>query len=514
MRKLVVGIFVACLILSALHYQPVRAADLYVDDTGTNSGNCQNSGSPCRTIQYAINQAIAGDTIHIAAGTYRHSTNGEVFPITINKNLTLVGAGAASTEINGYTPPSNPKDVIQVGNTTSSIVNISGLRIEGGRYVGLRFFNGSSGIVTLNYITDNGREGIRLEGSSPTIIDNNIYTNDYDGIHALSGSNPRITNNYITGNERHGIYVENSNPIINGNLIEDNGAEDGGEDGGGDGINIYGSSSSPIITNNTIIYNYDDNIDNGYGGNPTIANNIIAFTIEDEGIQWWYDDYLSPTGLSISEKKDDEVTKEPDEIQTKKLTVFADGEYHIFNNDVYGNACDDWMDMDDLTGINGNISEDPLFVSDDDAHLQACDSPAINAGSNSAPQIPDTDLDGNTRIVCIVDMGAYEVQASANCPCQVQPLAKRPTTLPSLLPAAQNHISQSNDLLKQANDLLTQAQQKGANCTECEKLINEAKALLDKSKASLTNPIYANNLALQALEKLKQAIDCLKALLG
>jgi hypothetical protein len=28
------------------------------------------------------------------------------------------------------------------------------------------------------------------------------------------------------------------------------------------------------------------------------------------------------------------------------------------------------------------------------------------------------------------------------------------------------------------------------------------------------NPIYANNLALQAITKLKEAMDCLKALMG
>jgi parallel beta-helix repeat protein len=481
MRKLVVGMVVACLILSALHYQPVRAADLYVDDTGINAGNCQNSSSPCRTIQYAINQAAAsGDTIHVAAGTYRFTTNGEIFPITINKNLTLEGAGEAITRIEGNTPPSNPRDVIQVGSTTSSVVNISGFTITGGRYVGVRYLNGSSGVVTLNQIVSNGREGVRIENSSPTIIGNDIYFNAYDGVHVLNGSNARITNNFIANNERHGIYVEDSNPVINGNLIVFNGGEGDGEDGGGDGINIDGSSSSPIITNNTIAYNYDDNIDNEYGGNPTIANNIIAFSIDDEGIQW----------------------------------NDTPGPYPIFNNDVYSNDCDDWMDMDDLTGVNGNISADPLFVEvGEDYSVLACDSPVINAGSNGAPEIPDTDIYEEVRIVCIVDIGAIEVQADANCPCPQQRL-KRPTNLPSLLPAAQNHISQGNDLLKQVDDLLSQAKEKGADCTECEKLINEAKELLDKSKASLTNPIYANNLALQALEKLKDAIDCLKALLG
>lgn len=44
--------------------------------------------------------------------------------------------------------------------------------------------------------------------------------------------------------------------------------------------------------------------------------------------------------------------------------------------------------------------------------------------------------------------------------------------------------------------------------------MDEAKELLEKAKKSLINPPAANFYAIDALEKLKAAIDCLKALLG
>jgi hypothetical protein len=53
---------------------------------------------------------------------------------------------------------------------------------------------------------------------------------------------------------------------------------------------------------------------------------------------------------------------------------------------------------------------DPLFVdpANEDYHLQGT-SPVINMGDNDAPAIPETDKDGNPRIVGgVVDMGAYE----------------------------------------------------------------------------------------------------------
>jgi hypothetical protein len=62
--------------------------------------------------------------------------------------------------------------------------------------------------------------------------------------------------------------------------------------------------------------------------------------------------------------------------------------------------------------------------------------------------------------------------------------------------------------------LLSQAKEKNLDTTSCEKLLNEANELIEKSKKHLANPIYANNLALQAIAKLKDAIECLKALIG
>lgn len=65
----------------------------------------------------------------------------------------------------------------------------------------------------------------------------------------------------------------------------------------------------------------------------------------------------------------------------------------------------------DLTGVNGNISVDPLFVDyeNGDFHLRS-DSPCINAGDpDYMPEPGETDLDGKARLIGgRIDMGAYE----------------------------------------------------------------------------------------------------------
>src|SRR5215469_12929394 len=67
-----------------------------------------------------------------------------------------------------------------------------------------------------------------------------------------------------------------------------------------------------------------------------------------------------------------------------------------------------------FSGIHGNISVNPEFVGTNNFRLKD-GSPAIDAGSNSAPNLPSTDIASNPRIIngnggttAIVDMGAYE----------------------------------------------------------------------------------------------------------
>ena len=285
---------------------------LIVVITPVNAANWHVYPGPGTPIQTAITNANPGDTIYVHAGTYNEN-------LTIAKNLSLIGDGAAVTIIDGGTA-----DVIDVNGV---VVNISGFTVRNGRY-GIYYHNNASGTIMNNTITGNTMDGIYNNSSSPTIT-NNTITGSQQGIFNDSSSNPTITNNTITGNW-YGIYNKSSsNPTITNNTITGNTAD-----------GICNVSSSPTITNNTITGNAWDGIANWSSSNPTITNNIVV----SNGINGIYDD---GTGAPV-----------------------------CTYNDVWGNGADYF----NVTPGVGSISQDPLL--DGTYHLTSS-SPCIDAGTDA-----------------------------------------------------------------------------------------------------------------------------------
>ena len=111
---------------------------LYVTTTGSNAlgNNCQTLATPCQTITYALTQALATDTIEVAAGTYSAS---ETFPLTIAIALTISGgwnasfttqAGATIVDAGGVNA------VFSITNGAGTTVALSGMTIQNGTTAG------------------------------------------------------------------------------------------------------------------------------------------------------------------------------------------------------------------------------------------------------------------------------------------------------------------------------------------------------------------------------------------
>jgi len=386
------------------------------------------------TIQAAINAANNGDTVLVAPGTYVENINFD------GKAITVISSGGSSVTIidgnhNGTVVTFNHSE------TLSSV--LSGFTIrngfqDGGFGAGITITSASP-TITSNLITGNHAAvaiGIYVNGGSPLISNNTITANDQTGAGdgglggggiAVSGtssnaSNPQIINNTITNNsvaaggDGGGISVMYfSSPLIQGNLISGNTAYN---NGGGISLNSY---NSPAVSDNLILNNNSGS--GGSGGGLSvfarngatvnvINNTIVGNTASDSSsgvfTTGWAQNATLANNIVIAAAGQTSVT-----CSTLWSSVSA-----IFSfNDVYSATGVFWTAACDFTSNPGNISVDPLFIDSALNFRLQSSSPAVDAGSNSAPGLPATDLDGNPRIVdgngdgnAVVDLGAYELQ--------------------------------------------------------------------------------------------------------
>jgi len=238
-------LFLAILVF-ALRLGIVSAGGIwYVAPNGQDTNTCQSAATPCLTIQVAVGKAASGDTITIAAGVYHENVD------IVDKNLTLVGASAATTIIDGG------------GISITSNVNASRLTIRKGGGV----FIETTGVVQLSdLIISNNTRGIFNFGNL-TVRDTTIDGNDGavsvgGGLWNRLGAQATLTNVTISHNKARfdGGGVMNSgtlslsNAVVSSNVVSETTAP--AADGEGGGINNDGTLAltNAFVSNNSAAY--------------------------------------------------------------------------------------------------------------------------------------------------------------------------------------------------------------------------------------------------------------------
>lgn len=156
------------------------------------------------SLQKAINNAVAGDTLYIHKGIFNE------YNILVNKRLVLMGEnypvfdGQRKYEIFTVTADSVVIKGLQVQNTgTSSLIDMAAIRIKQADYV----------CIIDNKLLNN-TYGVYVQNSNYTaIMSNKLLSHSHDeqnagnGIHAWKASHLYIKGNVINGH-RDGIYFE------------------------------------------------------------------------------------------------------------------------------------------------------------------------------------------------------------------------------------------------------------------------------------------------------------------
>jgi len=362
------------------------------NDAAWGGGICCHGGLP--TI--ARNTVTGNGTYYGGAGVYCWDSSA-----TIRNNMITANASAGHNDAFGRGAGSGIHcvaiwPVLSSPTITSNIISGNRNKLSHSGAIFCDMYVAPT--ITNNTIADNVDYGIRGEG--PLVVKGNMVSRNLCGIMSVEGV---IEGNTIYGNALAGIQVEAGSGTVANNVIVGNGHSGGGTSGG-----VQNLGWSGTISNNTVVANGGDwggGIYVSYQAGYHIVNNIVA---------------LNSSGLRSD----------------------ADSFLVLRYNCVYGNAAYDYSGLADPTGVDGNISADPLFLrnasagpdgqwgtADDDygdLRLQAV-SPCIDAGNNADvlagiladvaghlrsiddPSTPDCQWSpGTCGTAPIVDMGAYE----------------------------------------------------------------------------------------------------------
>jgi len=389
---------------------PKHVAETGSDDTGNGE-----AGTPWGTVQYGIDEAVGASclSVWVGPGTYEE----------------LVDFGAADVVL---VATGGPTVTTLDGDQDGPVVTIDGGQTPAARLEGFTITNGD---VDEDSSSSYFGGGVYISASSPVIQGNLITANNAAGTNPLNNflegrgggaacidGDAGFIDNVFTANDAFwmggGLYLDNHGGEVSGNTFDDNEAYFGGgllfdagsttdafqnlfventavdwgggvviydADGveltnnivngntGGEGGGVYIFSSGPVVVNNTLVDNHATEVGE-VGGiriwNGTIRNNIV----------------VGGTGYGVS-------------IESASFT----GIYQY--NDVFDWSLAPYLSTD-LTGTDGNVSVDPLFVqfsqdldaTNDDLNLQT--SSTLIDGGNPAGIFDDVDGTDN-------DVGAY-----------------------------------------------------------------------------------------------------------
>lgn len=359
-------------------------------------------------LQSIIDKAKDGETIVLKAGVYEAVPTAyteELCGNCLNHQTSVTGTKGFVIKDKSLNIKGEDKEkvilktnagygVLFINSTHSTISNLtigggvrdtSGDATNGGivlKYSKVRIFDCiiSNDTVRISKIPIVGICGIVLREGSEAIIRNNVIRNNtWDGIALYRGATGYIMDNVIENGRGAGIGITwDASAIVERNSVS----------GYWKGIGTFGTSNA-IVKNNAIF----DNL--GWGivisGNSFMdAENNVITRNGNCGIAPWCDSSEHAGGVITNNIITENGWRKEWVCPQVGLWMNAYRERFTFSyNDVWNNTAGEYKDIDNLTGIDGNVSVDPIFKSKFDFTISIV-SPLLNSGN---PAI--TNLDGS-----------------------------------------------------------------------------------------------------------------------
>lgn len=428
-----ITIFIIVLVASGLFTCTAYAVTIFVDEDASGGNSGESWTHAFTDLQAALSEADPGDEIWVAEGIYKPSVQFDTSDVR-----SAAFQMKNQVAIYGGFDPSNGDIAFEDRDWNNNATIASGdIGIEGDNSYHVFYHPDDTDtnldstaildgfIITCGnadnyYYSHNSGGGMYNDSSSPTLT-NCIFTanrtpEEYGNGGGVDNyeSLPKLINCTFSGNSAFnggGIYNHLSSPTLTDCFFTNNSASYGG--------GMRNSFSSPMLTNCIFTANWVFG-ENGSGGggvfnykspspmftNCTFSENRV---LGENGIGG---------GGAFSYESSSWFTN---------CIMWGDMPDEIYNHDTASTTTVTYSDIQGGHLGTGNIDEDPLFVdisgldpANWDLHLQA-NSPCIDAGDNSAPDLPEFDFEGDDRRIDdpltgdtgngdspIVDMGADE----------------------------------------------------------------------------------------------------------
>jgi hypothetical protein len=296
---------------------PASAASVInVATTGTDTPGCGASAAPCATIQFAYGEALAGDTIKVAAGTYTFAAS-----LVIQKAGLQLQGNMAGVDARTRAPGGTGETVIRPAAGSSLFglwrVNAGGVSIDGFTFAdntggpAILTSDLHSGYVVTDDIFSHNSSALRpgSDGATRSVFEKNVFIRNGSGVFTPDmfkdavfadsefegdGSSPINLTLGAQPTERSSDIAITGNDIVDGTPISLTGASDivvtrNSVTRGFSGVQLTGGDHLIRVTDNTVS-------DTTHGGvvinaalfaatntGITVAGNSLDHTVSVEG---------------------------------------------------------------------------------------------------------------------------------------------------------------------------------------------------------------------------------------